>query len=676
MNARYDRGQWLSNTPFATRAISKRAPLDATLPTETVSTIPVVLLAIDYEITSHVPKHSIPFMCEQNNKVVVLTNVKQHSLPDAKCLQITDISSSYDASVTEMPWPTGAPSNQKVYFDRWYVLRNWMNQTNTQHVLAVDSDVLMTLNITKFVSSNVLELSKHELWLVYNPPRSSQPFALLTYRALTNITSFWNRMFQPDIWTSEFVGAGSPNDMIAMGHYSHIAVGKPYPCWGYGPGHAAGTCTSGYGYTKVLERLVELDVRASYAPGTLTVGPGGTAQFPEGIIDNNYRHDPIQQYEMLGVAEKQKQLRFWKGQAQIKLRSQWWMSAWGYILEDDTEACVEYHLGHIRNKSSCSCEDWCCAKCIPDEMASVDTLTVWSLWRNDMNTYLIPHLRFYLEYWKAERLFLNVGYDDQGEILSLTQILDAFCGQPQKSESVHKHILVGASLSQRRCASGQEIIALTYRGDHPHPSKWGPFKRKLMSVYLRHHDLTPKKMYVDCDEFFVPAFGDVASARRLDSFNYHMVMIKPHRSRRDWSKAFEWVDQPYYYRLRATQPNYTSLYPFYNGDGNEPLTKLDRRSHFGPFSEHDALRNVSKTLPGVYRDVLRSTHTMYHMSVPSEEIFVSVKSFDQTTTAGSREGDARKHFNDFYLAPEKDFLVFEENYLHAFFQGLSSEKTG
>ena len=172
-----------------------------------------------------------------------------------------------------------------------------------------------------------------------------------------------------------------------------------------------------------------------------------------------------------------------------------------------------------------------------------------------MNTYLIPHLRFYLEYWKAERLFLNVGYDDQGEILSLTQILDAFCGQPQKSESVHKHILVGASLSQRRCASGQEIIALTYRGDHPHPSKWGPFKRKLMSVYLRHHDLTPKKMYVDCDEFFVPAFGDVASARRLDSFNYHMVMIKPHRSRRDWSKAFEWVDQPYYYRL-ATQPNY------------------------------------------------------------------------------------------------------------------------
>ena len=100
-------------------------------------------------------------------------------------------------------------------------------------------------------------------------------------------------------------------------------------------------------------------------PQDTTVGPGGTAQFPEGIIDNNYRHDPIQQYEMLGVAEKQKQLRFWKGQAQIKLRSQWWMSAWGYILEDDTEACVEYHLGHIRNKSSCSCEDWCCAKCIP-----------------------------------------------------------------------------------------------------------------------------------------------------------------------------------------------------------------------------------------------------------------------------------------------------------------------
>ena len=69
----------------------------------------------------------------------------------------------------------------------------------------------------------------------------------------------------------------------------------------------------------------------------------------------------------------------------------------------------------------------------------------------------------------------------------------------------------------------------------------------------------PKKMYVDCDEYFVPAFGDVASARQMNNFNYHMVMIKPHAGKRNWSRSLEWVDQPYYYRFLAFSPSGTKF---------------------------------------------------------------------------------------------------------------------
>ena len=628
--------------------------------------VPIVLMALNYQIGGHVPRHSIPFMCEQNPKVVVLTNVKQNSLPNADCLEVVNVGSSYQSSIAEMPWPAKAPGNQKVYFNRWYVLRDWMARTNTSQVFTMDSDAMMTLNITEFVSLNVLELSNHDMWIVYNPPRSSWPFALLTGRALKDITSFWNRMFQPDIWTSEFTGGTAPNDIIALGHYSHTAIGKPYPCWGYGADHALGTCDDSiaYGHAKVLDRLRKKGVRAKYPPGTLTLGAGGAARFVEGVVDNNYRHDPIQRYEM--QKGKYKQLRFWRGQPQLKLRSQRWTSVWGYILEDETEACMKHHVEHIHKARSCRCENWCCNKC-PSEDTSDDNLTVWSLWRNDTRDLLVPHLRFYMEYWKAERLFLNIGYDVEGELLYATQTLDKLCGTVQKSRPMHEKLLSGATLTQWRCTAGQEINVLSYESGDPDRSQWGPLKGKLMSFYRKHHDETVKKMHVDCDEFFVPAFGDVASARKLNDFNYHMVMIKPHVGKRKWSKKFEWVDQPYYYRLRAIYAK--QKYPHDNWDGNEPLLKLDRMSHSGPFKEHDVLRRSAKESPEEYRNALYTTHTMFHMSVPSEEMFETQKWFDQTTTNGARkEEDTKQHFKTFFLSPEKDFVVFEDNYLHRYFQ--------
>lgn len=325
--------------------------------------VPVVLLALDYQISGHVPRHSIPLMCERNHKVVVLSNVEQNYLPNGECLELVDITFLYDSSAAELPWPSGAPKEQKVFFDRWYVLRDWMAKSETPRVFAMDSDTMLTINVSDFVSHNFLKLSAHDVWIVYNPPRSSLAFALLSHRALVDITLFWNQMFHPDIWTAEFIGRTSPNDMIAMGHYIHTAVGKPYPCWGYGPKNYSGTCDDSidYGHAKVLDRLVKKGIRAKYTPGTLTIGPVGTANFIEGVVDSNYQHDAIQRFEM---HNGEKQLRFHKGSAQLKLRTQQWMPVWGYILEDDTEICAQNHIENIRKFRTCNCNNWCCSQCL------------------------------------------------------------------------------------------------------------------------------------------------------------------------------------------------------------------------------------------------------------------------------------------------------------------------
>ena len=94
----------------------------------------------------------------------------------------------------------------------------------------MDSDAIMTQNVTNIAQKNLQLFLQHELWIYYNPPRSSVPFAFLSLDALQDITKFWNHALASDVWTSEFVKSTSPNDMVLLGHYSHSAVGKPYPC--------------------------------------------------------------------------------------------------------------------------------------------------------------------------------------------------------------------------------------------------------------------------------------------------------------------------------------------------------------------------------------------------------------------------------------------------------------
>lgn len=325
--------------------------------------VPIVLVTLNYQLNGHVPRSSIPFMCKRNAKVVVLTNVVQRKLPAADCLEVINVNATYVASVSEMPWPNGpVPKIQKLFFDRWYILRDWMRSSSTHRVFTIDSDALVTLNVSDFASSNQ-EVKKHDLLISYVPPRVTGAFALLTERALSNITAFWNRMLQPDIWTSNFVNHHAPNDMIAFGHYIHMAVGRPYPCWGLGPGREAGSCDNSmdYGHTQVLERLEAFGVHAAYPPATLTLNQHGVAPFSAGVVDISHTHDPHQRFKMRAGSKK---LRFLRGVPQLQLQSEEWVDVWAYILEDETERCIDGHVQRINNLSTCACSSWCCGSCV------------------------------------------------------------------------------------------------------------------------------------------------------------------------------------------------------------------------------------------------------------------------------------------------------------------------
>ena len=174
-------------------------------------TVPVVLFALNEEVIDAVAQHGIPLMCARNNRVIVLTNVNQGKLlDDVDCVEVVNIEYSQNTTVTEMPWPSNDSNHAKVCFDRWYILRDWMTQTKTTRVMAIDKNVVVTEDMSKFVASNSVETLKHDLWVAYNPSRSSQAFVLLTHRALKDVTSFWNRIFQPDIWTSEIANEHPP----------------------------------------------------------------------------------------------------------------------------------------------------------------------------------------------------------------------------------------------------------------------------------------------------------------------------------------------------------------------------------------------------------------------------------------------------------------------------------
>ena len=142
------------------------------------------------------------------------------------------------------------------------------------------------------------------------------------------------------------------------------------------------------------------------------------------------------------------------------------------------------------------------------------------------------------------------------------------------------------------------------------------------------------------------------------------------------ASILQWVDQPYFYRLRSKEflqgPGKIIRYPAYQWDGQIKFKKLDNSKHSGPFQEHIALQKCALNGSNAYKVCMRNFNIDYHISVPSEEYFMSSKFFDSTTASGemfSRDRiETESRFAYHYLNPESQFVVFEDEYLRAFMQ--------
>lgn len=340
--------------------------------------IPLVYIILNYKL-SFILK-TIPFICQFHDKIVLLTNSQFDSFWKSTCVEVVDISNLYDIADKEFNFPPGAAHGQKIFFTRWYVLRRWMDATGTNQIFTLDSDGLIFRNITSLVRANADVFCRSALWLIYQPPRTSMQFFLITLPALADVTDFWKRMLQPDIWSSEYVEGTSPNDMIAMGHYIHAAIGRPYPCWGLNRENPAylsspGTCDNynAYAWTKILDRLSEKKVLAAFKPETLTLYPNGSPNGSmggglPGAVDHNFEHDDVGTYQMIenprSRTGRYKAIRYRGGEPQMQLVSGEWGGLFGLVLEDSLEECVDNHIRHVNARADCGCSDGpCCATC-------------------------------------------------------------------------------------------------------------------------------------------------------------------------------------------------------------------------------------------------------------------------------------------------------------------------
>ena len=121
--------------------------------------IPIVYIGLEYKVRGPF----VDFICKHNDKIFILTNAAQDISPSA-CVTIVDIKPFEPAASSEMPWWPTFPGGQRVFFRRWYVLRDWMRRSGIKHVFTADADALIYGNITNIVHSNLHHFQEKEYW--------------------------------------------------------------------------------------------------------------------------------------------------------------------------------------------------------------------------------------------------------------------------------------------------------------------------------------------------------------------------------------------------------------------------------------------------------------------------------------------------------------------------------
>lgn len=289
---------------------------------------------------------------------------------------------------------------------------------------------------------------------------------------------------------------------------------------------------------------------------------------------------------------------------------------------------------------------------------SAHDLTVWSLWRDNFDHYLEAHVSFYPKVWGAKQLWLNVGITSKTDMNRVyNPILRIGC--KFKINDTDKKTLL--------CAFGR-IVVLTYTASaHIDWKVWNAQKNRLFGLF---RPRTNRILHVDHDEFFVPPRRDPQHALTNGiTFKYHMIELKAVQGRRNWSQPFEWVDQPYYYKVACTD-----VKDGYKFDGSESTTSLSRQSHHGPFAQFEHIRRCQNISHCLYNH-----YVMWHIGIPSESYYVNTKHWDQTVRhpgqvnsswgALTRSQEKHNKFDRCIRDPaQHNFRVFRDDFVWSFFQ--------
>lgn len=322
-----------------------------------MSRVPVVFIGLG-RYGFKMLQESAPLICTKND--IVVLSQRMYKPVACETLSMIDATMLESARRSAFRWRSEWPGGQRVFFDRWYILLEWMRRSHTDRVYTADTDALVFENVS-VIAQRIDRISPPEssVFMYFNPPRTSTNVGVFATRAfLENVTSFWNQVLDEDknLYRVPTVGRGTnPNDMTLFGHYFHyrhfLATGH-IDC-----GNRGGRCTTDYANMGNMERfrtariLPGMNIHSlnDFEKGELNAGC---------IFDTNlFRRDRARRLL------HPRRLKFVSGKPFYESVRGDLVPVCSIVLEDSLEKCAKEMVTLVKRRATCMCSNVCCRTC-------------------------------------------------------------------------------------------------------------------------------------------------------------------------------------------------------------------------------------------------------------------------------------------------------------------------
>jgi hypothetical protein len=323
------------------------------------------------------------FLCERNDIVYLLTTIDEKEVAATwkggkmpKCLSVQYVDKNHRSKV---PYPTSWPSGQRVFFERWYYLRDWMSAKGIQNIFHFDADQLIVVNTTAWVHANREILKTQPRWGKYEPPSLSWAPTLLRVEVLRDILKVFDVIADTDnpVWNTTYpISWSTPNDMALLGHYSHLAEGDVHPCWSRYVTDDPAYPTNLYSPLNPNKPQKPPNTCAEAAkdhalPGVIAElkRRNVVAKYPTGIVDHYHGTvtPDLLSYHTQKSSDGKDVFRFGyiRGALWQYREGNIWIPLASCLLEDQ-EQCMVNHIAIMNARRTCSCTHQCCTVCTPE----------------------------------------------------------------------------------------------------------------------------------------------------------------------------------------------------------------------------------------------------------------------------------------------------------------------